>query len=171
MKNIYLRFLPFSILVAVVVLDQLSKELVLASLQEFEVVPVIANFFNLTLHYNAGVAFGMFATWEEPLRTIVLTIAKLFALGLCLWLLRKQYKDSLVGQSALACIVGGALGNIIDRFRFGQVVDFLDVYFRDYHWPTFNIADSAICIGVALLLFIPESKNVEVSEAPVKADG
>jgi len=152
------QLIPFLVLVVTIVFDQVTKILIVRAFQQGDILPVIDGFFSLTLHYNPGVAFGMFADWAEPGRTFILTGAKMFALGLCLFLLRKHYQHSLPGQIALALIIGGAIGNIIDRAHLGHVVDFLDFYVRDYHWPTFNIADSAICIGVVLLLFVPERK-------------
>jgi signal peptidase II len=78
------------------------------------------------------------------------------ALALVIFLLTRPYYQSLLAQSALASILGGALGNVIDRFLYGAVVDFLDFYIGTSHWPAFNIADSAICVGVGLLLFLPK---------------
>ncbi len=137
----------------VVVLDQLSKLMVEKMFTLGEQLPVVDGFFDLTLTYNKGVAFGMFASLEQVPRVIALAGAIGLALLVVAYLLVKEYRRDPIGQVFLAMIVGGAIGNIIDRVRVGAVVDFLDLYYGSYHWPAFNIADSAICVGVLLLLF------------------
>ena len=109
----------------------------------------LAPFFNLVLTFNKGVSFS-FLTSDSPLMPWILSGFALFiCLGICFWL--RSEKDRLT-RIGLALILGGAVGNVIDRIRLGAVVDFLDFYIGQYHWPAFNIADSAICIGVALIL-------------------
>ena len=136
----------------VIGLDQYSKFLVVQLLSEEEVVSVIPKFFNVTLVYNPGVAFGMMAELPDHIRQFALAGTTLLAFAAIVYFLLKDYYHDLVAQSALAMIIGGAVGNIIDRVRLGRVIDFLDVYYQTYHWPAFNIADSAICVGVAILL-------------------
>jgi signal peptidase II len=114
--------------------------------------------FNLTLSFNRGAAFGLWSGLESGWREIVLASTILLALGVVGFLLTRPYYQSKVTQIALAAILGGAIGNVIDRFIYGAVVDFLDFYLGSYHWPAFNIADSAICIGVGLLLFLPKAE-------------
>ena len=144
-------------MVVVILCDQLTKLLMLDLLQEGESIVVIPNFFHLTLHFNLGAAFGLFAGLADGTREVVLAIAKLVALTAIFFFLFQEEFRTRRAQIALFMVLGGALGNIIDRLRIGKVVDFFDVYAIDraYTWPTFNVADSAICIGVALILFLP----------------
>lgn len=145
----------------VLVLDQWTKHLALTKLKYGETVAVIDGLFNFTLVYNPGAAFGMFGNLPETQRQIVLAVVSVLALCVVFWYLRGEAKGDPYSQVALMGILGGALGNIIDRFRFDAVVDFLDFYYQSYHWPAFNIADSAISVGVAVLIlrmFIAERK-------------
>jgi signal peptidase II len=134
-------------------LDQLTKQIIVSSLSRGDRIEVIPGFFNIVLTYNPGAAFGLFAGYPDGLRTIVLGIATTFAVGLVLYFLFFEYNRDPFGQAALIMILAGAAGNIIDRIRYGEVVDFLDFYLGAYHWPAFNVADSAICIGVAFIIF------------------
>jgi signal peptidase II len=136
----------------VVILDQLSKIWILNNFSYGEVWEIIPDFFNLTLVMNPGAAFGLFAGLPTMTRRIVLGVVTIVAVILVVTLLRKEAKDDSYAQFGLYLILGGAFGNLIDRFRFDAVVDFLDVYVGAYHWPAFNVADSAISIGVTLLL-------------------
>lgn len=147
------------IVVAVMALDQLSKALVLINIRNGESIPVIPGLFDLTLTYNRGAAFGFLAGVEDGLRHVLLALTTCLALGAVLYFLIKDYSKDPLAQGALAMIVGGAFGNIIDRFRLGAVVDFLDVFYGTYHWPAFNLADSFICVGVAVLLFRRPKKD------------
>ena len=135
--------------VFVILFDQLSKIIVLDRCVEHEIVK-ICPFFNLFLTFNKGVSFSLL-TSDSPYAPVALSAFALVVAGLLIyWIQKEKNKGARVG---LALILGGAIGNVIDRIRFGAVVDFLDFYWGDYHWPAFNIADSAICIGVAILLF------------------
>ncbi len=136
----------------VLVADQLSKKLALESLAEGRPVSIVEGLFNLTLVYNPGAAFGMFAGLPDTQRRVTLLFVAFLALLAVFYMLRDT-KGDRISQIALVCILGGAIGNIVDRFRFDAVVDFLDFYWGAYHWPAFNIADSAICLGVAVLMF------------------
>lgn len=136
----------------VIVLDQLSKIWILNNFTYGEVWEIIPDFFNLTLVMNPGAAFGLFAGLPTMTRRIVLGVVTVIAVILVITLLKKEAKDDSYAQFGLYLILGGAFGNLIDRFRFDAVVDFLDVYIGTYHWPAFNVADSAISIGVTLLL-------------------
>lgn len=145
------------IVAGVAALDQLSKQLILENLFEGQVIPV-APFFNIVLTYNRGAAFGLFSGLPDGWRETALLLTTVLAVSAVIYFLFHDYRDDLRGHVALSLILAGALGNIIDRVRLGMVVDFLDVYYGDWHWPAFNVADSAICIGVAmLLLFRPRS--------------
>jgi signal peptidase II len=146
----------------VVALDQFTKRLALASFQPGEVRQIIAGFFNLTLSFNRGAAFGLWSSLQSGWREVVLGGTILLALGVVGFLLTRPYYRSYAAQIALAAILGGAIGNVIDRFIFGAVIDFLDFYVGSYHWPAFNIADSAICVGVGLLLMVPRGEGVAV---------
>jgi signal peptidase II len=109
-------------------------------------------FFNLTHTKNAGAAFGLFSESPSPLKTALLILvsgALLLTVVGIVWKTRRLQWETGVG---LALILGGALSNLFDRIRAGRVVDFLDVYFRSYHWPTFNLADSAIVVGAGFLI-------------------
>ena len=130
----------------------------LSSFQPGEVRPVIDGLFNLTLSFNRGAAFGLWTGLSSGWREVVLASTILLALGVVGFLLTRPYYQSKLAQLALSAILGGAVGNVIDRFMYGAVVDFLDFYVGSYHWPAFNIADSAICVGVGLLLILPKAE-------------
>ena len=141
--------LPIALLA--IIADQLSKLAVLASLQPGQVSPVIPGFFELTLALNRGAAFGFLANMPDGLRQILLALATLVAMAAVGYFLIHEHYSGHLAQVSLALIIGGAVGNIIDRVRLGDVIDFLDFYFNDFHYPAFNVADSCICVGVVLL--------------------
>ncbi len=142
----------FLILVAggVLVLDQVTKALVLKHLALGASLPVIAGFFDLTHVHNPGGAFGFLATMSPQVRAAVFIGASLLAAGLILWFYVQTSVHQRLLAFGLALIFGGALGNLVDRVRFGVVIDFLDVYIGDMHWPAFNVADSAVTVGVLI---------------------
>jgi len=147
MKNKY----PWVAAVAalVVVLDQLTKYLVVQRFRLHETVQVIPGLFDLTYVRNPGAAFGILAGASGAWRTAFFLTVSVAALAVIITLVRtSQVRRQLV---AFSLIGGGAVGNLLDRVRFGEVVDFIDWHYRSHHWPTFNIADSAITIGVVLL--------------------
>jgi signal peptidase II len=136
--------------VAVLVFDQLTKWLIQQTMvfsQQVRVLP----FFNLVLVYNPGAAFSFLSTAPGWQRDLFVAIG-LAASGLIVWLLRRHAAEPMF-CFALALILGGAIGNVIDRVLLGAVVDFLDVHLAGYHWPAFNVADSAITCGAALLIW------------------
>ena len=135
----------------VIVLDQLTKTIADTYLQFHQPVPLFP-MFNLTLSYNAGAAFSFLSEAGGWQRWFFTVLAIVISLVLVVWIKRLK-KDELWNAVALSLILGGAIGNVIDRILFGYVIDFLDVYYQQWHWPIFNIADSAISIGVAVLLF------------------
>jgi signal peptidase II len=138
-------------LVVVLILDQVTKALALTHLTPGQPLAIIDGFCSLTLVMNPGLAFGFLSSTPVSSRWIValLSIGALAVLGVVgLRLLRPGGRLS---GFALGLIFGGAIGNLIDRARFGAVVDFLDFYWRGYHWPAFNVADSGITVGVVLL--------------------
>ncbi|ASK35078.1 signal peptidase II [Alloalcanivorax mobilis] len=136
--------------VLVIALDQISKHLIVGRFQLYERLEV-SGFFNLTLAYNTGAAFSFLAQAGGWQRWFFALIAVVAAVLILTWLARLKPAERLQG-AALALILGGALGNLYDRIVLGHVVDFLDFYWGDYHFPAFNIADSAITIGAALII-------------------
>ena len=142
-----LRWLALAALV--VALDQATKLWILGSFRLLESLPV-TSFFNLVLVFNPGASFSFLAGaggWQKWFFVVL-------ALVISVWLLHmlRQHAAERLLPAALALILGGALGNVIDRLRFDAVVDFLDFYAAGYHWPAFNVADSAITLGVGLML-------------------
>lgn len=135
--------------VVVIGLDQWSKLAILANFAEYESVR-ITDFFNLVLVYNPGAAFSFLAGHDGWQRWFFVVLAA----GICSWLLRLTWKHraEILQPAAFSLVVGGALGNVIDRLLYGKVVDFLDAHWGLHHWPAFNLADSAICLGVGLML-------------------
>ncbi len=134
---------------AVFLLDLLTKTLALHRLDPFTPVPIIPGLFQLTLVFNRGAAFGLFpgGAW------IFATLATLTIAGIFIFTWRAQSSLSFLTQLALGMIAGGAAGNLLDRLRSGSVVDFLDFYIGSSHWPAFNIADSALCVGAGFMMF------------------
>jgi signal peptidase II len=136
--------------VVVVLLDQLSKFLVfrvlMADRDELAILPV----FSLVKRYNTGISFSLFATDHEVGPWLFALLAAIIALGLLIWLSQTAERLPAIG---LALVVGGAIGNVIDRLREGAVQDFLLFHLKEWAWPAFNLADSAITIGVALLIY------------------
>ncbi len=139
----------FIVSVTVVIIDQLSKWIMSEKLQLHDNIKIIDGFFNLTLVHNPGAAFGLFPHHQQLFFafSVITTIAILFVY------IKYARKNSTV-QVLLGLILGGAIGNLIDRMSFGYVIDFLDFYLYKYHWPAFNVADSSICLGVGLITLI-----------------
>jgi signal peptidase II len=150
----------FALAAAIVVADQLTKWAVLANFAHGER-RELTGFLNLVLVYNKGAAFSMFADadgWQTPL---LVGFALVAAAVVGYLIVRNPGKRLL--SLGLALILGGALGNLIDRLRYGQVVDFLDFHAWGWHWPAFNVADSAICVGAAVLIlegFVRDDRRV-----------
>ena len=144
--------LPFLVFLLVLIIDQFTKYIVTQSLMLGEPVSVLPGFFNLTLVYNPGAAFGMFRGYPDAVRRTMLCVVSVIALIVVIRFMLHEAKEDRVSQYALIGILAGAAGNIMDRIRFGAVVDFLDFYWRHYHWPAFNVADSCISVAVGLLV-------------------
>jgi signal peptidase II len=136
-----------------VFLDQATKLLVLKYIPLFHSIEIIPGFFDLTYLRNPGGAFGFFADKSENLRAFVFIFMAFMALLLILWFYKTTDESLKVLRISYAMIFSGAVGNIIDRVRFGYVVDFLDVYIKDMHWPAFNVADSFITIGMCVIAY------------------
>jgi signal peptidase II len=137
---------------AIVLLDQVTKAVVVHTIDLHEYVPVVDGLLSLSHVRNRGAAFGLLSDWDVPYQAVLLAVLSLCALAaIALYFLRLPPAARLP-RLALALVLGGALGNLIDRARLGYVVDFVHAYWRRYQWPDFNVADSAITVGVALLV-------------------
>lgn len=134
----------------VFVADMATKEWMLSLIFDPPRRIVLTGFFNLTPVWNRGVSFGLFAGHQEWIPWILSLVAVAIAAGLFVWLRRAEHRLLAL---ALGAVIGGALGNVIDRLRFGAVVDFLDFHISGYHWPAFNVADAAISLGVVMILY------------------
>ncbi|MCK6682519.1 MAG: signal peptidase II [Thermoanaerobaculia bacterium] len=146
-----LRSLYALLAVFIVLLDQWTKLLVLDRIPLHDSVTVIPGFFNLTHVQNTGAAFGFFASISSPVKTFLLNVVALAIFAFVATFSLRTPATAWLLQSALALTLGGAAGNLIDRLRVGSVTDFLHFYIRDFHWWSFNIADSAITVGVCVL--------------------
>jgi signal peptidase II len=143
-----LKWLWLSLLA--IILDQVSKLVVDNTMQLYESIPLIP-YFNLTYVHNTGAAFSFLSEAGGWQRWFFAVLAFIISAVLSVWLARLQKHETLLAL-AISLILGGAVGNLIDRLSYGYVIDFLDVYYNTWHWPAFNIADSAITLGVALML-------------------
>jgi signal peptidase II len=147
------RHAPYALLVAaIILLDQVTKALLVRAVPFYSSVRIIPGFANLTHIHNKGAILGFFNQSESPWTPIILLGLNLAALALVFWYYSKTAVEERGLRTALAFIVGGALGNVIDRIVRGYVVDFIELYVGKFHWPTFNVADSCISIGAVLLL-------------------
>ncbi len=149
------RTLPYLALIAsIVLLDQVTKLMILKSIPHGTSRIVIPGFFNLSHVRNRGAIFGFFSNSGSPVVYVLLTVASLTALLLVLFYFFKVPAQDRLLKITLALILGGALGNQVDRLTRGFVVDFLEVYVKSFHWPSFNVADSCISIGAVLLVYV-----------------
>jgi signal peptidase II len=149
MKNKYLQV--GSIVGIVVVLDQITKYFIQTHVRLHDSITVVPGFFNITHVRNKGAAFGMLSTLPEFWRSAFFITVTLIAVAAISAFIVKTHERLLV--YAFSLIAGGAIGNVVDRIRYGEVVDFVQWYVKAYYWPSFNVADSAITLGVALLAF------------------
>lgn len=138
-----------SISTIIIVLDQISKQYAERSLELYERISVMP-FFNFTLAYNEGAAFSFLSDAGGWQRWFFLILTAVISVVLFFWLKKSESK---IESLALSMVLGGAIGNFIDRLLFGHVIDFLDVYYKTHHWPAFNVADMAISGGVMLLIY------------------
>jgi signal peptidase II len=137
----------YLVLVLAIVADQLTKAWATMSLRPLGSVPLVPGFFNLTYVQNTGIAFGMFAG-QGLLVAVFMIVLAIVAIYYTRGLNWAKWEPNIVG----GCLCGGALGNLLDRSRFGFVVDFFDVHAGSYHWPVFNVADSLICLAVGWIV-------------------
>lgn len=133
-------------------LDLVTKYFIQQHMLLYQSIPLIHGFLSLTYIENPGAAFGLLANLASPWRTMLFIGFSILALTIVIVLFIKTPPEERLNKTAFSLITAGALGNMIDRIRFGVVVDFIDVYWRDFHWPAFNVADSAISIGVGILI-------------------
>lgn len=154
---------------AVILMDQISKQLVTGTIRFYESIPVIEGFFNLVHVRNRGMAFGLMNRPGIDFRFYLLVGATFLAIALLLYWFSRLKDEERRLVFGLALILGGAIGNLIDRIRLKEVVDFLDFYIGQCHWPAFNLADSAITVGtfwVALNLFFSKSPDNRKTKQP-----
>ena len=143
--------LPIIVCMAILLLDQWTKNMVVQALPLYRRVSLIQGFFNLTHVRNTGGAFGIFGGERGGLGSILFVVVSLIAIGAIVFLFFKIKENEKTLAFSFSLILSGAVGNLIDRLRYGEVVDFLDFYLSSYHWPAFNVADSAICVGIGLM--------------------
>jgi signal peptidase II len=143
-----LKWLWLSLLA--VILDQASKLAIAGSMQLYQSIEIVP-YFNLTYVHNTGAAFSFLSEAGGWQRWFFAGLALVISVVIAVWLARLKRHETLLAV-ALSLILGGAIGNLIDRLAYGYVIDFLDVYYQTWHWPAFNIADSAITLGVILML-------------------
>lgn len=137
----------------IILLDQFTKWLVMAELESYQVIPVISGVLNWTLAYNTGAAFSFLADQSGWQKWLFAVLAMAVSGVLTIWLYRTprhEWRNAL----PFSLIIGGAIGNLIDRIRFGHVIDFIQVYYQEWFFPAFNVADSAITVGAILLIIL-----------------
>ena len=139
--------------VGLVVADQITKALVRRSLELHDSITIVPDVLSLTRVHNTGAAFGMFNSMEFPGKTVVLTLVATLALAGVAWYAASVPITDRLARLGVACILGGAIGNLIDRATAGYVLDFVDASWRGWHFWAFNVADAAISIGVVLMMF------------------
>jgi signal peptidase II len=151
LKNKYVKLVVFAGII--VLLDQFTKALIIGHVSFNQTIPVMRGFFNITHIHNPGGAFGLMANLSPALRSIIFLFISSLAVGLIFYFYKKTPPNYPWLAAAFALIFGGAIGNLIDRLRFGFVIDFLDLYISNLHWPAFNVADSAISVGIGIFVF------------------
>ena len=146
------RYFYFLIPPILFALDRRTKALIESHLALLQSQPVVPGFVDLTHTRNTGIAFGLLANSNSPWMPTVLTLSSALALILILFFSLRQPASNWKLQIGLMLVLGGAAGNLFDRLSYGYVIDFIDVFYGNYHWPTFNVADSSISVGIGLLL-------------------
>ncbi len=167
MKRKYWVLLIFCF--GILLLDQWTKSLIVQKLSLHQRVEVIQGFFNIIHVRNTGGAFGIFGGEKGGLGSILFVVVSLIAIGSIVFLFIKIKENEKTLAFSFSLVLSGAIGNLIDRLRYGEVIDFLDFYLSSTHWPAFNVADSAICTGIGLLaleLLIRDRRRSSKSQAP-----
>ena len=154
-----------AITVTVVLLDQATKAWIISTMRIHESFAVIGGFFNIVHVRNPGAAFGFLASAPPLFRYLFFIAVTVAAIVLILHYLHASRIEEPSLISALALILAGAVGNLVDRIRFGEVVDFLDIFIGSHHWPAFNVADSAITVGSVILMAVLIQKRKEVKHS------
>ena len=158
-RKLTIKKLAVPFILILIFLDQVTKWwIVNYIMQPVKLIP-ITPFFNIVLTWNSGISFGIFSNQGDFSVIILSTLAILIVFFLAAWLMKAENKKLIIG---LICIIGGAIGNIIDRVYHGAVIDFLDFHIKSYHWPAFNVADSCIFIGATLIILdslFPDKKE------------
>ena len=158
-KKLTIKKLAVPFILILIFLDQVTKWWIINYImQPIKILP-ITPFFNIVLTWNSGISFGIFSNQGSFSVIILSTLATLIVFFLAVWLMKAENKKLIMG---LICIIGGAIGNIIDRVYHGAVIDFLDFHIKSYHWPAFNVADSCIFIGATLIILdslFPDKKE------------
>lgn len=137
----------------VVVIDQVTKYLIKTNFLLYEKYVVVENFFDITYVLNPGGAFGFFADGSVEIRKFIFLFLSSIVTLFILWFYKRCANEFVFLSYGLALVFGGAIGNLIDRFIYGKVIDFLDFYIGSAHWPAFNVADSAIFLGMGILIY------------------
>ena len=132
--------------------DQLIKYFICQRLPKYSVTEVVSDYFNIVHYRNSRIAFGLLKNYGSDYKTASLIIVSCVALLLLFYLITQIKRDQNLQTWGLSLVLGGAVGNLIDRFRLGEVVDFLDFHWHSHHWPAFNIADAAISVGIGLII-------------------
>ncbi|AIL65017.1 Lipoprotein signal peptidase [Rickettsiales bacterium Ac37b] len=145
-KNLVISIL---VICATIIADQVSKQYIIDTLVHSNEIKVISSFLNFVLVRNEGITFGLFNNVVNG-AIIFSMLAIIITIMLIIWLLKEK---KLPIRIALGLVIGGAVGNILDRLRCGAVIDFIDIHVSNYHWYSFNVADAAICLGVSILIF------------------
>ena len=159
------RRLEVSLSLAIVVFDQLTKAIVRSTVPLHTSVTVIPGLMDLTHVRNTGAAFGLLNAADFPFKTVVIVLIATAALAAVGWYAASLARHQMAARTGLALIIGGAAGNLLDRVVAGSVVDFVDVYWRTHHFWAFNVADSAITVGVAVMILDMLGAEGHVSEA------
>jgi signal peptidase II len=146
------RRLELILVVSIVVADQITKALVRRAMELHDTIEVVPGLLNLTRVHNTGAAFGMFNSMEFPYKTAVLTVVATLALAGVAWYAATVPASERLARFGVASILGGAIGNLIDRATVGYVLDYVDVHYAGWHFWAFNVADAAISIGVVLMI-------------------
>jgi signal peptidase II len=167
--------LAISIIALVVaVADRATKAVILDQLIPGQTIPIVPGFFSLVYVRNPGAAFGLLASAGSGWRDVFLVSVSVLAVAGLIYLIHRTPAERKWERFAAAAVIGGALGNLYDRLVYGEVIDFLDVYVGNWHWPAFNVADSAITVGVVILLvssfFNDDDYRAEVEEGESPPD-